>query len=223
MKTILLATANPGKRAELQELCADRFTVKTLKDVGLQDVDVVEDAPDFAGNARKKARTIAGLALERGIAGIDVVVADDSGLVVDALDGNPGVRSARFSKDAGYAPAGCSVDDANNRLLLVMLAAVPAERRSARFVSFVIARRMHDDVELAARPEGKEVVADGAVEGSIARDLQGAGGFGYDPLFILDDGPIELRGRRLAELSSTQKHSVSHRGRAMRALLAQLG
>jgi XTP/dITP diphosphohydrolase len=207
-----LATANPGKRAELQELCADRFTVKTLKDVGLEDVDVVEDAPDFAGNARKKVRTIAGLVSERGIPGIDVVVADDSGLEVDALDGHPGVRSARFSKDAGYAPAGCSVDDANNRLLLVLLAALPAERRGARFVSYVIAKVMGGD----------ELVAEGAVVGRIASDLKGSGGFGYDPLFIVEDGAPELRGRRLAELSSAEKHGLSHRGRAMRALLAQL-
>jgi XTP/dITP diphosphohydrolase len=193
-------------------LGAGRYLVKTLTDVGLGDVDVVEDAPDFIGNARKKARTIAALVSERHIAGVDVVVADDSGLVVDAIDGHPGVRSHRFSADAGYAPPGVAVDDANNRLLLIMLAAVPAERRSARFVSTVIARRMSDEVEW---------VADGVVEGSIARDLQGSGGFGFDPLFIVNDGPPELRGRRLAELTSTEKHSISHRGRAMRALLAQ--
>ncbi|MDP2342067.1 MAG: non-canonical purine NTP pyrophosphatase [Deltaproteobacteria bacterium] len=219
MKTLLLATANPGKRSELQELCrdvlgADSYAVKTLKDVGLGDVDVVEDAPDFIGNARKKAREIAALVRERDIPGVDVVVADDSGLVVDALDGHPGVRSHRFSADAGYAPPGLTVDEANNRLMLLMLAPVPAERRTARFVSFVIAQMMSNDAV--------ELHADGAVEGLIARDLLGSGGFGFDPLFIVNDGPPELRGRRLAELTSSEKHSISHRGRAMRALLAQL-
>ena len=216
MKTILLGTANPHKGLELQQICAElgsAFVVKTLKDVSLGDVDVDEDAPDFAGNARKKARVIAEELKKRGVVGVDVVIADDSGLVVDALDGHPGVRSHRFSADAGYAPAGCSVDDANNRLLLLLLEPVPAERRTARFVSFVIARMMDDD---------QERVADGAVEGVIARDVRGSGGFGYDPLFIVQDGPAELRGLRLAELSSSQKHGLSHRGRAMRALLAQL-
>ena len=217
MKTLLLATANPNKRAELQEICRelapDRFNVKTLADVGLHDVDVVEDAPDFAGNARKKAREIAALVKGRGIAGIDVVVADDSGLAVDALDGRPGVRSHRFSQDAGYAPTGLSFNDANNRLLLTLLAAVPDERRGARFISHVIARSMVDDVE---------VVAAGVVDGRIARDLQGTNGFGYDPLFIVLDGPTALRGRRLAELSSSEKHGLSHRGRAMRELLGKL-
>ena len=128
MKTLLLATGNEKKGKELKELCEGRFVVKTLGDVGLKGdpaADVVEDAPDFRGNAWKKAHGIAHLLRVRGIDGIDVVIADDSGLCVDALAGHPGVRSARFAKDAGYAPPGLSTDAANNRLLLMLLASQP--------------------------------------------------------------------------------------------------
>ncbi len=215
MKTILLATGNAKKGKELQELCADRFIVKTLKDVGLGDIDVVEDAPDFRGNAWKKARAIAAHVKDRGIQGIDQVIADDSGLVVDALDGHPGVRSARFARDAGYAPAGLSVDEANNRLLLMLLAPVPPERRTARFFSCVVALALDSDGQPGAEHE-----ASGAVEGHIARDLLGAGGFGYDPLFVVDG--ISPGGKRMAELTTTEKHAISHRGRAMRLLLPRL-
>ena len=213
MQTILLATCNAKKGHELQQLCAERFSVRTLKEVLNHDVNVVEDAADFAGNAAKKARVVAELVIKRGLSEIDIVIADDSGLVVDALDGNPGVRSARFSADAGYAPPGLSVDDANNRLLLLMMAPVPPPQRTARFISAVIARVING---------GAEVSAQGSVEGLIAPDLLGDGGFGYDPLFVVQDGPTQLRGRRMAELSSSEKHGLSHRGRAMRALLAQL-
>jgi len=222
---MLLATGNAKKGRELAELCAGRFDVVTLADVGLADLDVVEDAPDFAGNARKKAIESRAALLAGGDRhGVAWVVADDSGLCVDALDGHPGVRSARFAKDAGYAPvddAGhpLSKDAANNRLLLHLLGAMPLERRGASFACHVAAVPVPtgagdsagDDVTVTAR---------GTVSGRIATDALGGGGFGYDPLFIVDDddAPV-LRGRRMAELSSSEKHAISHRGRAMAILL----
>jgi XTP/dITP diphosphohydrolase len=123
------------------------------------------------------------------------------------------VRSARWSADCGHAPAGPAVDAANNRLLLTLLAPVPGPRRPARFFAAVHA------VIVAS---GQERAASGSVEGFVAEDEQGAGGFGYDPLFVVDDGPAALRGRRMAELTADEKHGISHRGRALRALLAAL-
>jgi XTP/dITP diphosphohydrolase len=217
MKTLLLATNNKKKAQELRDITQSTFEVKTLADVGLggdSAVDVVEDAPDFAGNAWKKADAVAAAAAARGLA-VDVVVADDSGLIVDALDGHPGVRSARFAADGGYAPAGLDKDAANNRLLLTLLAPVPDERRGARFTAVVVARDLAGGVRHAAQ---------GFVEGRIARDERGGGGFGYDPLFVVTDkgAPDDVRGQRMAALTAQQKHAISHRGRAMAQLLKQL-
>jgi XTP/dITP diphosphohydrolase len=219
---LLLATENPKKRKELLELCAGRFDVLTLPEVGLFDLDVVEDAPDFAGNARKKAREVRAALLATGNDhGVRWILADDSGLCVDALDGHPGVRSARFAADAGYVPkdlARDGKDAANNRLLLTLLEVIPAERRGAHFHSVVSA------VPVPARAGDDDLrEASGSVYGRIARDLSGAGGFGYDPLFIVDDeGASALSGRRMAELEAGEKHGISHRGRAMTALLPRL-
>lgn len=215
MKTLLLATNNAKKAKELREISQSRFKVVTLADVGLvgdSAVDVVEDAPDFRGNAWKKCREILAVVKAKQLA-VDVVVADDSGLIVDALDGHPGVRSARFAADAGYVAHGADgavldKDAANNKLLLTLLAPIPAERRSARFCAFVVA---HDVAS------GKEVEAEGFVEGAIAKDEFGGGGFGYDPLFVVAE-----TGARMAALSPEEKHRISHRGRAMEKLLAQL-
>jgi XTP/dITP diphosphohydrolase len=221
LPVVLLATGNQKKGLELRDLCAGQYHVKTLADVGLGDIDVVEDAPDFAGNARKKALEVCAAVKAAGnVHGVSVVVADDSGLAVDALDGRPGVRSARFSADAGYAPAGRSVDAANVALLLVMLAPLPPERRAARFVCAVCAVDVNSGAVVAE--------ADGAVFGRIATDEVGDGGFGYDPIFIVDDAAanaaagVAVNGLRMAELSAAHKHAISHRGRAMRALLAKL-
>jgi XTP/dITP diphosphohydrolase len=212
MRTLLLATGNVKKGRELAEICGDHFHVVTLGDVGLSDLVVDEDAPDFAGNALKKAKEAA--AALSADANVDVVVADDSGLCVGALDGHPGVRSARYSADAGYAPEGLSVDAANNRLLLLMLATVPAGRRQAHF---------HCSVACLDRRSGEVFAAQGRVDGAIAFDAAGGGGFGYDPLFVVDDaGAGALGGKRMAELSAAEKHGISHRGRALQVLLAQL-
>jgi XTP/dITP diphosphohydrolase len=206
MKVLLLATGNAKKGKELAELASGRFEVKTLKDVGLDALEIVEDADTFAGNARKKVDAVSAELTPAQRAELHALLADDSGIVVDAIDGKPGVRSARFAADHGTGDG----DAANNALLLTLLEAVPHERRTARFASHVHA------LVLAS---GAREDAFGTVEGHIARELKGEGGFGYDPMFL----PVEAPGRSMAELSSNEKHAISHRGRAMRVLLDALG
>ena len=182
VRALLLATANPGKLRELRELLSD-LTVLGLRDVGIDDLP--ETADTFLGNATQKAVEAA---RRTGLP----CLADDSGLCVDALDGAPGVFSARFAGGHG--------DDAANRaLLLERLAHVADDLRTARF-RCVIA---------VVGPKGAET-SDGTCEGALGRSVRGAGGFGYDPLFW----PVEAPGRTLAELSMNEKNAISHRGRA---------
>lgn len=156
--------------------------------------DVVEDADTLEGNARLKAVAI-------GDATGMPAVADDTGLEVDHLGGAPGVLSGRFAgPDASYA--------ANRAQLLRQLEGVPAPRRTARFRTVVVLRW----------PDGTELVCEGTCEGTIAEIERGARGFGYDSLFVPADGD----GRTFAEMSEEDKHAVSHRGRALRALLERL-
>lgn len=157
--------------------------------------EVVEDADDLEGNARLKAAAVCAFA---GAA----AVADDTGLEVDALGGAPGVRTARYAGEtAGYA-------ENVARLLAEMEGVAPAER-TARFRTVVV----------VAWPDGAELVAVGSVEGLIAAEPRGLGGFGYDPVFV----PAEGGGRTFAEMGDAAKHAVSHRGRAFRALALALG
>ncbi len=194
---IVLASANPKKAVELQELLdgsgLDLQVVARPPDLAVPE----EDAPDFLGNARLKAVAVAEATGEWAIA-------DDSGLVVDALGGEPGVRSARYAGED-------ATDDQNLDLLLQRLAeagATTPEQRTARFRSSVVVRSA----------DGRELVAEGAVEGRIIDERRGAGGFGYDPVFVPDDGD----GRTFAEMSADEKHAISHRGRALRDLLPRL-
>ncbi|MBL8765966.1 MAG: RdgB/HAM1 family non-canonical purine NTP pyrophosphatase [Planctomycetes bacterium] len=190
---LLLASNNAKKRAELVRILGGHgIEVVVPADLGLA-LDPVEDGATFAENARKKALAFAA-------ATPLPVLADDSGLAVDALDGAPGVRSARF--------AGEPSDDARNRrLLLERLADVPDAKRSARFVC-----------ALALAQEGKVLAeASGACEGRILSAERGHGGFGYDPLF-LDPGS----GLTFAELDSSRKDALSHRGRALTHLVESL-
>ena len=191
---VFLASRNAKKLAEMQRILAEH--APGLEVVGLDDVpaydEPVEDAPDFVGNALLKAR--AGWR-ETGLPS----VADDSGLCVDALNGMPGVLSARWSgkpKD----------DDRNNRLLLEQLEDVPDERRGAHFTCAVA-------LVLGEGPE-HELVVTGEMPGSVIREVRGDGGFGYDVLFVADDRP----GLTTAELSREDKDAVSHRGKALREL-----
>ncbi|HUI48374.1 MAG TPA: RdgB/HAM1 family non-canonical purine NTP pyrophosphatase [Acidimicrobiia bacterium] len=156
--------------------------------------DVAETGSTLEENARIKARAVA------AAFGM-LAVADDTGLEVDALGGAPGVHSARYAGEhASYAD--------NVAKLIRELAAIEPARRSARFGTVAIARD----------PDGVEVVARGEVEGVIAAEPRGEGGFGYDPLFV----PVEGDGRSFAEMTAEEKHAVSHRGRAFRSLAAQL-
>jgi XTP/dITP diphosphohydrolase len=188
----VLATANPGKVVEIEGLLGDRVElVPRPADVP----DVVEDADTLEGNARLKA---VALVTATGLP----AVADDTGLEVEALGGAPGVHSARYAGDDGDAVR-------NVAKLLAELAGRPdpADRR-ARFRT----------VALLRWPDGRELVAEGTVEGAIAPARSGDGGFGYDPVFV----PDGAGGRTFAELTLPEKQAVSHRGRAFRALAAQL-
>jgi XTP/dITP diphosphohydrolase len=178
---IVFASGNRHKVAEIAAMLAPRgFEVSPLA------LTVVEDAATFAGNAEKKAR--AALA-QTGLPSL----ADDSGLEVDALDGAPGVLSARY--------AGEPTDDgANNAKLLAALAGVPDERRTARFRCALV----------FVDGDGERLIADGSCDGRIGRAARGSGGFGYDPLFIVNGD-----GRTMAELTAEEKNRVSHRARAL--------
>ena len=156
--------------------------------------EVVEDADDLEGNARLKALAVCRFASAAALA-------DDTGLEVDALGGAPGVRSARYAgPDASYAD--------NLARLLDDLRDVPPPRRTARFRT----------VAVVCRPDGTELAAEGRVEGLITTEPRGEGGFGYDSVFE----PAEGAGRTFSEMGPAGKHAISHRGRALRALLALL-
>ena len=187
----MLATANPDKARELATLL-DGFEVR-LRPPGLPDVEETEDT--LEGNARLKAAAVMEATGE-------LAVADDTGLEVDALGGRPGVYAAR------YAGPGATYAD-NVDKLLSELAGVPAEARTARFRTMVV----------ALFPDGREIVAEGVVTGTIADAPRGHDGFGYDPVFVPDGGD----GRTFAEMTGKEKAAVSHRGRAVRALAARLG
>jgi len=189
---VFLASRNAKKLGEMQRILDEHLP--GVRVLGLDDVETyaepVEDQPTFEGNALLKAR--AGFE-HTGLPSL----ADDSGLCVDALNGMPGVLSARWSgkpKD----------DDRNNRLLLEQLEDVPDERRAAQFrctIAFV-----HD---------GGELTVDGMMPGRVIREQRGSGGFGYDVVFVADD---TADGRTSAELTPEEKDAISHRGRALRAI-----
>jgi XTP/dITP diphosphohydrolase len=198
---VFLASRNAKKLAEMRRILTEAMSGHAGRDIevlGLDDVpaydEPVEDQPTFVGNALLKAR--AGLAAT-GLPSI----ADDSGLCVDALNGMPGVLSARWSGPP-------KSDDRNNTLLLHQLADVPDERRGAHFacaVAFCAAG--HD-----------ELVVEGRMEGRVIHETRGSGGFGYDVLFEADDLP----GRTTAELDVADKDAISHRGRALREIAPQI-
>lgn len=191
---VVLASANPKKAAEIAEILGDLVALVPRPP---EVPDVVEDAETFEGNARLKA---VALVEATGLAAL----ADDSGLEVDALGGEPGVFSAR------YAGEGASDEDNVVKLLRELAArgAVEPAARTARFRAVLVLRR----------PDGAEVVVEGSVEGTIAAEPRGAGGFGYDPVFVPADGD----GRTFGEMSAAEKHAISHRGRALAALVTQL-
>jgi XTP/dITP diphosphohydrolase len=191
--SVLFATNNRGKLAEVRAMLAD-LPVEVLGWAAvLPNVPpVVEDGETFEDNALLKAKGGA-------TAAVMLTLADDSGLEVDALDGRPGVRSARFAHEG-------ATDAENNAHLLAALEEVPDAERAARFrCVLVLVDPWSDEAP---------VVTSGACEGKIGRSASGTGGFGYDPLFLVDG----LGGRTMADLSEDEKNRVSHRSRALAAM-----
>jgi XTP/dITP diphosphohydrolase len=187
---LVLATANPDKAAEIRAVLEDAGLAVELVPRPHDVPDVDETGTTLEDNARLKA---VALCEATGLP----AVADDTGLEVDALGGAPGVYSARYAgEDATYAD--------NVAKLLGALTGVESTARTARFST----------VALARWPDGREVAAFGEVEGTIATEARGDAGFGYDPLFVPDEGD----GRTFAQMSGEEKHRVSHRGRAFRTL-----
>ena len=187
MTDLLLASNNPGKLAELQSLLPPDVIVRSLSDVGLEPPE--ETGATIAENAALKAITAA------RASGL-LTLADDSGLEVEALGGRPGVRSARFAGEE-------ATDTQNNELMLSEMSAVPENHRAAQFVCTLT----------LANPDGVLASATGRCRGSIGYESRGSNGFGYDPLFVLQDG------RTMAELGSAEKNQISHRGKALREIL----
>ena len=188
---LILATRNRGKLAELRRILAAAGVSAAVTD--LDDApgmpEVAETGRSFTDNALLKARAVA---VFTGLP----AVADDSGLCVDALNGMPGVLSARWSGSHGD-------DEANLQLLLAQLADVPAGERGARFVC----------VAALVLPSGGEHLAEGTVHGQLTRSPRGSNGFGYDPIFVPDGFELTT-----AQMSAEEKDKISHRGKALRAL-----
>ena len=202
MTCIILATRNAHKVAEIRGILGGNIRILSQNDFPGAPA-VVEDADTFAGNATKKAEGLAAwLAVHASAGRPDYVLADDSGLEVDALGGAPGVHSARFAA-ATLSETANSPDADNNAKLLRLLEGVPPERRAARF-RCVLA--------LAAREEATRVF-EGRCEGRIARLPSGMAGFGYDPLFIPEGFALSF-----AELGEEVKNTISHRARALAEL-----
>jgi len=187
---VVLATRNEHKIRELARILTPYgISLESPSDLP----DVAETEPTFAANALLKARAVA------SATGL-VAVADDSGLEVDALNGMPGVLSARWAGRHGD-------DRANLSLVLAQIADVPDERRTAAFVC----------AAAAVAPSGAEVLVEGRVEGTLLRSPRGEGGFGYDPIFVPTG-----ESRTTAEMTAAEKDAISHRGKALRALAPRL-
>lgn len=189
-KKIIVATGNEGKIVEFRQILGNTgYEFLSLKDIGLQDINIVEDGDTFEANAIIKATAIA---KETG----EMVLADDSGLEVDYLDKAPGVYSARFlGEDTPYT--------VKNNHIIKQLEGVPEEKRSARFVCVIA----------CAYPDGRVFTTRGVIEGQIGYEERGENGFGYDPIFYVPD-----LGCTTAELPVEKKNEISHRGRALTAM-----
>ncbi len=183
-RRIVLATGNAHKVGEVAAILGDAWAVEAA------DPDVEETGLTFEANALLKARAVAEATGE-------LAIADDSGIEIDALDGAPGIHSARWTEESDWIPR-----------VLRELDGVSGPRRSARYVA----------AAAAVWPDGRDEVVRGTVEGRITDRPRGDGGFGYDPIFE----PVEGDGRTFAEMREAEKHAMSHRGRAFRALLPRL-
>ena len=207
MKQIIFATGNAGKMKEIREILnGTGWNVLSLKDAGI-DAEIEENGTTFEENAKIKAEGIRNWCLENGIPGCSgisakeiIVLADDSGLEIDWLGGEPGIYSARYmGEDTSY--------HIKNASLIERLNGVPDEKRTARFVCAVA----------AAFPDGSVKTVRGTMEGRIGYEEKGENGFGYDPIFYLPE-----YGCTSAELSGKEKNKISHRGKALRAIKDEL-
>ena len=194
---IIVATGNADKMKEIREIMGPSgYDIRSQKEEGLT-CDAEENGSTFAENALIKARNISG---KLGQGEKAVVLADDSGLVIDALGGEPGIYSARYmGEDTSY--------HVKNAELIRRLTGVPYEKRTARFVCAVA----------AVLPDGREITAEGTIEGRIGYEERGENGFGYDPIFYLPD-----MSRSTAELAREEKNAIRHRGNAFRAMKEKL-
>ena len=193
MKRIIFATGNAGKMAEIKEILADlEIPVLSMKEAGIT-ADILENGKSFEENADIKAKAIMELTG-------DVALADDSGLEIDYLNGEPGIYSARYmGEDTSYK--------IKNQSLIERLEGVPDEKRTARFVCAIS----------AALPDGRILRSRGTIEGIIGYEERGENGFGYDPIFYLPEYQ-----RTTAELSPEMKNELSHRGKALRIMKEKL-
>lgn len=189
MKRIVFATGNAGKMREIREIMSDMdVEIVSMKEAGIT-VDIEENGETFEENARIKAEAIAAYT-------DDIVLADDSGLEVDYLNKEPGVYSARYmGEDTSY--------EIKNQAILERLSGVPKEKRTARFVCAIA----------AVLPDKQVLVTRETIEGYIGDKAAGANGFGYDPIFYVDEYQCST-----AELTEEQKNAISHRGKALRAM-----
>lgn len=196
MEKIIFATGNQGKMKEIREILSDLdVEILSMKEAGIQ-AHVVEDGRTFEENALIKAVAVAAEVQEENV----VVLADDSGLEVDYLDKEPGIYSARYmGEDTSY--------EIKNQNIIDRLEGVPKEQRTARFVCTIA----------AAFPEGETCVTRGTIEGYIGWEPAGENGFGYDPIFYVDEYQCST-----AQLSMEVKNRLSHRGKALRAMKEKL-
>ena len=192
---IIFATGNADKMREIREIYGDTdYEIVSMKEAGI-DVDIVEDGETFEENAMKKAR-----AVFDACGGDSVVLADDSGLEVDYLGGEPGIYSARYlGEDTPYSE--------KNRVIIERLSGVPKEERTARFVCTIA----------AVFTDGHTAVKRGTIEGYIGWESVGENGFGYDPIFYVDE-----YGCTTAQMTPEQKNAISHRGNALRMMKEEL-
>ncbi len=222
MRTILIATHNKHKAGEIQQILGGEFQLLTL-DNFIGAPRVIENADSFAGNATKKALELAHWLVQDDTkfqtksAKLEFVLADDSGLKVDALNGAPGVHSARFAAmDSGKS--GNSPDADNNAKLLKLLEKVPAEKRTARFrcviaLTFVPTARVESASPTCFADEFETQIFDSVCRGKILSAPRGQNGFGYDPLFVPDGYE-----QTFAELGDDAKNKISHRAMALAKL-----
>ncbi len=193
MKTFILASKNQHKAEEIKAILGDNFNVITQTDAGAGHIEVVEDGKTFEENAIKKAETILKATGKP-------VIADDSGLCVDFLDGAPGIYTARYAGEN-------ATDDENIDKLLNALGDLPIDKRTARFVCVIA----------FATPDGETLTFRGECNGKIGFERQGENGFGYDPIFIPDGYECSI-----AEVSAETKNSISHRGNALKVFAEYL-